>query len=329
MFESFVNYTATISGPIFLFILTIYTIILNTIAKFVLSYMDKSKHSKMPEFENLNKYEIAVLRGGKNALILTIIFDLYYRKNISLKRKRKQITISQGENTQKPENPLEKLMYYHVGVETYAKQIFKNLHIEPELRAIFNSLEKKHLRPSADKIFKNWVVVVFVILLILFLGITKLYCATVLNKPYAFLVIFFGLLSFFSFKLLKPKSNIKTKLGKELLKKLTTNLFWAKEDLKSNMENSKESKIDPAIIFAIYGIDSISSIDYFYDFYSAFPGTNKSHNSFIFFGDDGGCGGCGGGCSSGGYSSGGCSSGGCSSGGSDSGGGGCGGCGGS
>jgi len=103
-----------------------------------------------------------------------------------LKRKRKQITISQSENTQKPENPLEKLMYYHVGVETYAKQIFKNLHIEPELKAIFNSLEKKHLRPSADKIFKNWVVVIFVILLILFLGITKLYCATVLNKPYTF-----------------------------------------------------------------------------------------------------------------------------------------------
>lgn len=315
-----------IPGPMFLviyFILSLTTIIYtyNKIKKrFRASELNDI--SNFNEF-NLDEYDFAYLKEGKNNVLKTIIFKLMKLKLIEKKIENNKEVLFRYVNL--PKNDLKEIEIEFLNKIESPIQ-FKNIYLifSNSLKNYFELIEKnllnKHFLYTLEdekyaKKLRNYTIIILLIM-----GIPKLLLGINNNKPIGFLAIMIFLFILSSILILKNKFLEVTPLGKNYLKTITFNYRNNRNHPLNNSLDSNLSGDHDSLLFALLGIYAFSSLDSFSDMNSIFTTIDEEssiHTSSIMNinNDSGGC------------SSSGCSSGGCSSGCSSGCGGGCGGCG--
>jgi len=294
----------SIPGPLFLFIFTGLAIVCILFAKW-LRIQDGSDYYPMPEPDALNSFELAALRGGKNEVIRTAVFDLWHQDMIELKGEKRKTKIK-SISGKKPEGAVHKAIYQLTKTARKTSELFSdmglNQYIGIQLKPVDEKLEKLHLlrNDAQEKRARNIFRVTFAI--IFGIGGMKLILGIMRGRPVIFLSILLIIFFFVWLKSLSPGKSRTTHLGKRYLKYVRDHFNWLKHSVK---KDEFPDGIDPAFCIALFGAEI------FLD--------NGLHNQFTDAFSSGysinGSGGCGGGCGGGGCGGGGC-------------GGGCGGCGG-
>lgn len=297
------DFIVEIPGPFFLLIFSLISGTIITFAKLWVKSFDKSNYYRFPSVDQFNYIDIATLIGGRNAVIRTVLFNMYNKKAIDITGKGRRTLIGKTFKHFTFENNIESEIYNYIDSTKKPSDFFNDTKllckIDRPIIKIYKKLENMHLilHQEVNKKAKQATIVAGSIILLM--GGTKLFFGIQRNKPVIFLVLLLIISLISLLVVLKPTSKYRqSALSKRFIKRLEEHYSWMVNDLKNG-----KGFIDynPAISYAIWGGAAIAGILFFKTFKNAFyEGSigGCSGNSWDC-GDcsDGGCsGGCGGGC---------------------------------
>ncbi|EDN69427.1 membrane protein [Beggiatoa sp. PS] len=259
-----------------------------------------TKDFPIPSLTALNPYEIAALRNGRKGVIHTALFNLF-RKELIMSEKIAESNVVTVNNspTQQSENAIEEAIYQFAAKKSpIPKDFFTDLSLRATLDKLMEPINQKlmqmHLKSDLELeknyeslFWKLWWI--FIIYCTSYTGFMIM--MEIGTEPGNYISLgFFVMNFFFVFIYLSFKNAIlgnpdNTQLGKRYLEKLTEHFQWAKLN--------KSSGIAPILIVAIYGIKGLEDSPLGFEAFSDLSelGTQE--------GGCGGCGGCGGGCGGG------------------------------
>lgn len=302
---------ASIPGPRFLWYFAVFAMMCIVAARWWAS-RDASTDYPAPAPGAVDPLAIAALRGGPDAIVHTVVFDLWHRGLIELSGEGSQAAIISHPSGGSPGSPIHQAVCQAGQKMTVLSNLLRDRafrdQIEAPVATIIQQLQILHLLKTTEDLRRVRIAFLATLGVTELVGGIKLILGISRNRPVFFLLIMLAVLPFILWKLFKSRSNQVTRLGRQFLKMLQDQSIWMKDALK---ENRMPEDTSPAMALAIFGASALVGIAAFEPFHQAFAampggGTDSSWS-----------GGCGGSSSD---------SGGC--GGSDGGGGGCGGCGG-
>jgi uncharacterized protein (TIGR04222 family) len=258
---------------------------------------DGTKMDPLPELTRFNALAIANLRGGRAAVIRTVVFSLCrrnlaefgmgkfkYKKRSGYKKDR--IMIVNKSSQKKVLSPIEKEIYEFLATPRRPRELIQDSYLRPQieqhLAPIYREFEQLHLiRTEADHT-RAWTATIIMAIVICAGGIR-----TIIRIPFHIIIPFLIIASLFVlFWVLKPWAP-HTSLGRRYLKAIIENFGWVQESLKSGRT---PEGIDAAFAIAIFGIGALKGVTAYSLLTKAFASTKSG----VFGGGCGGCGGCGG-----------------------------------
>ena len=267
--------------------------------------LDGSRDHKMPGPNTLDPILISALSGGKNAVIRTVIFDLWNRNLIKISGEDASAIIEGVPSSEKRGSAIHESVYQYMlrGVKLkQPSQLFTdavlNAEIDFLLQPTFRELERQRLLQSTEDLSRTRLAFWTALLIIAGIGGTKLVLGISRHKPVGFLVAeliisFIALLA-----ALRPWGLKPTRLGYRYLKRLKKHFGWMQEHLS---KKNHYTGIDPVFAVAIFGVSPLIGSPLFDPFGKAFRtgSTNQSggcggSSGCSGGGGGGGCGGCGG-----------------------------------
>jgi uncharacterized protein (TIGR04222 family) len=279
--------------------------------------IDNSTHYPLPELTELNEFEMATLRDGKNGIIQTALFNLWRYRLIMIKGKGEQTRILQKRIFKDwPLGRIEKIFHHFASDPRKPEEFFSNTGLQSEInkfiQPIEQNLEERHLKRTTYELKQAWQtfsVIAFFLVSIVSLGGIKLYFDMAYNKPVDFLITFFIMMIFIATVILMillfliPSRS--TQLGHRYQKQLKQHFKWFKEHA--------IHQTNPTILVAIFGVSATDNFSLFASFEKEFNprahpggtggvGHGGGHDGGDGGGSSGGCGGGGGtgGCGGGG-----------------------------
>ncbi len=296
---------AKIPGPQFLLIFAVLALV-SILLAWHWANADDSGDYRMPGPNSLDPILISALSGGKNAVIRTVIFDLWNRNMVKISGEEATAIIEGVPSSEKLGSTIHEAVYrFTLSGTRQPSQLFSDTNLNAEIDVLleptFRDLERKRLLQSNDDLSRTRLAFWAALSIISAIGVTKLVIGISRHKPVGFLVVeliisFIALLAAVRPWGLKP-----TRLGYRYLKRLKKHFGWMQEHLS---KKNHYTGIDPVFAVAIFGVSPLIGSPLFDPFGKAFQTGSTSQS--------GGCGG----------------SSGCSGGGGGDGCGGCGGCGG-
>lgn len=318
------EFIRSIPGPQFLLYFSLFTLAAVIVGRLIINA--PSRGLRMPEPSSFPPSTVAVLRGGWELVIKTVIFGMWQRGLIEIaddsaaaegksfrifglelksSAKDNSKVLRRVDGALAPTDRVEMAVWKFLSRSRKPGDVFKDATLRSFVETYVNQtrleLERKGLLKSSGQLRMAWFTFFALLALVMGIGITKLYLGLIYNRPVFILALLLPVALFLLIILLKPWTKL-TPLGKQFLKRLEQHFEWLKEAVKGH----EKPGVDPAYAFAIFGTTVLAGTLLYASFSEAFPSRTSSNS------------GCGGG-SCGGSS---CSGGGCS------GGGGCGGCGG-
>lgn len=293
-----------IPGPQFLLIFLILAVACIYLA-WQWANADGSKEHSMPGPHTLDPVSVSALSGGNNAVIRTVVFDLWNRNLLKIKGEGTSAVL-EGVSSDENKGTLVHEVIYRFTLEG-AKQpslLFTDhnlsAEIEAHLKPTYRELERLRLFQTESDYDSTKMSFWTALSVIAGFGGTKLVLGISRSKPVGFLVLELIVSLVVLLLALRPWAPKPTRLGYQYLKRLKKHFGWMQEHLS---KKNHYTGIDPVFAVAIFGVSPLIGSPLFDPFGQAFRTGSTSTGS-----------GCGGGCSGGG------GGGGC--------GGGCGGCGG-
>lgn len=266
---------------------------------------DGSKDLSMPGPHTLDPVSVSYLMGGKNAVIRTVVFDLWNRNLLKIKGERTSAVL-EGVSSDENRGTLVHEAIYRFALQG-AKQpslLFTgkslNAEIKTYLEPTYSELVRLRLFQTESDYDRTKIAFWTALSVISGVGGTKLVLGISRSKSVGFLVLELIVSLIVLLVALKPWAPKPTRLGYQYLKRLKKHFGWMQEHLS---KKNHYTGIDPVFAVAIFGVSPLIGSPLFDPFGQAFRTGSTGTGS-----------GCGGGCSGGG------GGGGC--------GGGCGGCGG-
>lgn len=307
--EAYMTWLLQVKGQHFLIVFLVYALMV-LMGAYLINRQDGTHNSFLYEREMPDPIAVAVLRGGWQAVVQTVIFQLLERGILEISRiysKNSFVCIARDEKL----TPLEQFIMKSLLTKQSVRGLYRDSEFKKEMENYLkqSTLKLEQLRLFKDEELRRRSSSIFWLsaLLLFLMAVPKLYLGLTWGKPVSFLVLLLLIaLVALWFIVIKVRLTTFGKLYWNILKK---RFQWAREDFRSG---GNDGGLEPAYFVALFGVGVFSGSLFFEDFQRAF-GVRSS---------GGGCSGFSGGCS--GSSSGG----GCSSGCSGGGGGGCGGCGG-
>lgn len=290
----------SIPGPRFLLLMIVIICVSLIVLKLTLKAV-KNKSYVFPK--ELNYYQLALLRGGYEAVIEVILFILIENKAIAIDKNKKEKW--KVIDATKAQDVIESIIVKGISCnQTNLYFDFKGF--QDEMQPHFKVLEEYKLIEDNDLLRKRRIVLLITGSFILTLGIIKTFLGLSRGKPVGFL-IFLMVITIVIWQSLWTKSFRVTSLGKEYLEFQ----YKASRYMKANLRYHTTDRMNNiSVLCALYGAEAFLDVESLSGVAESLGKTRDNS---------------GGGCSSGDYSSGDYSSGGGSSSGCSRG---CGGCGG-
>jgi len=290
-----IHYLIKIPGPQFLLLFSFLSLVCIAAAWFLKNALDGSGKYPMPRPDQLDPVAISALRGGKNEVIRTVIFDLW-NQNL--------IDIDDGTIESIPDQAVQgsfhKAVYRFTMTPRKSSVLFSDssltTYFTVHLKPVVDTLINLGLLENPNDIRRKWVLFVSAFIIIFSTGGTKLALGLMRNRPVGILVILLVVSLIGLLFALKPWATAPTRLGRRYLRLLEDHF----QILKHSLTKQKATHdFNPALGIAIFGLGAIAGNDLYQPFSDAFArGSGGS--------DGGGCGGGGGGCGGGGGGCGGC-----------------------
>ncbi|WP_027360797.1 TIGR04222 domain-containing membrane protein [Desulforegula conservatrix] len=264
------DFLISIPGPEFL-IYFIFMSIACIITGRWIAFHDGTEKYPLPDARALDFIEIAVMRGGRTAVLQAAIFIFF--------KKRRRVS------------------------ELFTDREITEV-IDVYLGSAYQKLEIMGLMLNKNGRLRIMTVFCIAFLVIFGIGLAKLYFGLKYGRPVAFLVIllflsFLGILTAFN----PFKKRRTSRLGIKYLNFLHHHFSWLKQAV---TKGDDIPSFNPALFgVAIFGVTFIAGMEFFSPFSSAFP-SDFSGDSISGGGYDGSTDSGGGGCSDGGGGCGGC-----------------------
>ncbi|MCC6274424.1 MAG: TIGR04222 domain-containing membrane protein [Leptospiraceae bacterium] len=307
-----IDWIREIPGPLFLLVYPASATLFCFGIRYAYSLMDDSLKYPISPVIKTDPFVLALLQRGIKfgGLLRIAVFQLTYKKYLKVDGVGKDAFVKTGEIEKITEvlHPIEEFVFNFIR-SSEKKVLIQELNSIPEIKdKILKWMESNQQKLVSDRILQSFenrlkmtMAMIFTLVVISGLGITKLVLGLSHDKPVLFL--FFLLPVVIGGSIFSVRPLYVTKSGKMLLKELTKEYQWLKTSLQNNEQTGG---INPGLAVAIFGVSFLAGCTAYSFFTEAY---NIRSNS----------------------SSGGCGSSGCSSsscGGGSCGGGGCGGCGG-
>jgi len=325
-----IDFIESIKGPTFLVLYALITVVFIIVLK-MMKRFKVDVDMPLPEPTNFTHEELAFLKLRKRGLLESALYSLWRKNAVTVKdgNAKNALFSASTHNSEQATTATEKFLLEELKKPKLLSHIFAINKRNEKLKVILEKLDEKFERlkiiPDKEQRKKLKTTYIIIILMLLFLGITKLVLGISNERPVGFLVLLMILSQVILALATNSKKTLLTDYGKRFMEK-TENRFAHLRQQKAEGEFS-----DGELLFAVAVFGSAP----FWFGYS-FAGTSSSFlaDGYTSTGcSGGGCGnsGCGSdtssssgsGCSGSSCSSSSCSGGSCGGGG----GGGCGGCG--
>ena len=291
-----------IPGPQFLLIFAVLAFA-SILFAWYLANADGSGDYRMPGPNSLDPMLISALSGGKNAVIRTVIFDLWNRNMIKISGEGPAALIEGIPSSEKLGSTIHEAVYqFTLRGTKQPSQLFSDTKLNTEIDALLEptlrDLERQRLLQRSDDLSRTRLAFWAAILIIAAIGGTKLVLGISRYKPVGFLVVEL-IISFIALMAaVRPWGLKPTRLGYRYLKRLKKHFGWMQEHLS---KKNHYTGIDPVFAVAIFGVSPLIGSPLFDPFGKAFRTGSTSQSSGCGGssgcsggGGGGGCGGCGG-----------------------------------
>jgi len=257
----------------------------------------------LPKSSKFYLLSVALLRGGQNEVIRTVVFDLWSRNMIRITGTGADITIERVPSVHPSTigGPVHNAIYDFVIVPKKVSELFSDKQlravIEKHLDPISENLKRLSLLRNEDDCARALQAFIAAFIIIVGTGGTKMAMGIMRGRPVGFLLILLIISVIVLFIAVKPGMTRPTGLGQRYLKSLKKEF----EELKSGIgKNMLPADTSLAFAFAVFGTGILAGADQFKPFSEAFArGTGSSGGCGSGCsggcGGGGGCGGCGGG----------------------------------
>ncbi len=272
---------------------------------------DDTGDRPLPDFARYDPLSLALLRGGVNEAIRTVVFMLVDKKLIAIDATSGKPVLQVMPGTAAGLGPMERDVYEAIrkGIANPG-DLFKSAELRSRLEQkhlpIREEFERARLLRSADERSKAMFKKIVVAGSVLLFGLIKLALGLSHDRPVAFLLIelVIAVIVLLHFVRISPFTN----LGQRYLRGLENHFIWMQNELATGI---RPAGIDPAMAVAIFGVAALTGFGEFAPVADAFPakrgaagdagagcgGSSGCSGSSGCGGSDGGGGGCsGGGC---------------------------------
>ncbi len=237
----------------------------------------------------------ALLRGKQNAVIRTVLFDLWSRNMIRINGNGAETRV-ESVPSMDPNiigGAVHKAIYTSAFVPKKISEVFSDTKlkttIENCLNPISERLKRLHLLRNEDDCARALLSFMAAFTVIFGIGATKMALGFMRGRPVGFLVALLIISVIALFFAVKPGITIATRFGQHYLNSLKQEFQELRGDI---IRNKLPSDISPAFAVAIFGAGILAGAEYYKPFSDAFA---------VSAGSSGGCGsGCSGGCGGGG-----------------------------
>ncbi|MFZ4398666.1 MAG: TIGR04222 domain-containing membrane protein [Bacteroidales bacterium] len=306
------DFIQQIPGPIFLLLYILYAAVIIILAKY-LKDRDATFNLEIPETTSISAIDTALLNKGIKGAIICCIFDLWQKKMIDISKQGKSTFIKKRSDEYNIQNPLETAIFNYLKKPKLYRHFFNEsamISMGNILQNNLLNLQKLKLAADQKTIKRAWIILSIAMILILSIGLYKLYLGIIHEKAVIFLIICIISAIYLLFYLINPFHIYTTALGRKFLKNSAQRFEWLKAE--RNPENTSND-MNLSYFVAVFGVSALNG-----NIFSNFKNPNEIASTLDY------------GCGGGGFNSENCSNaGGCAGGGCSTGcGGGCGGCGG-
>jgi uncharacterized protein (TIGR04222 family) len=255
-----------IPAPIYLLLFAIIILTCYFLGWFIIN-IDGSLKYPLPEINTLNPYQIAALRGGRKAVIRTVIVSLWNRKLLRLESLNANIDTSSnyGDKVEFQSVPSQYLkpISYEQAIHDYfstkatPNEMFQNTgfqnKIDHLLDPTYNELEKLHLFRSKSYKNRAYFIIISISIILIFIAGVKLYYLEVGNMQFYLFIELCLALIFLNH--LIPKSRT-TKLGRKYLTSIENHFSRLNSQTERGITNVN---IDSTYLVAVFGIRVINN----------------------------------------------------------------------
>lgn len=264
---------------------------------------DGSGDYRMPGPNSLDPILISALSGGKNAVIRTVIFDLWNRNLIKISGEDAAAVIEGVPSSEKRRSAIHEAVYqFTLRGTRQPSQLFSDTNLNAEVDALleptFRDLERQRLLQTKEDLSRTRFAFWTALSIVAAFGGTKLVLGISRYKPVGFLVVELIISFIVLMAALRPWGLKPTRLGYRYLKRLKKHFAWMQEHLS---KKNHYTGIDPVFAVAIFGVSPLIGSPLFDPFGKAFRTGSTSQSGGCGGssgcsggGGGGGCGGCGG-----------------------------------
>jgi uncharacterized protein (TIGR04222 family) len=278
---------------------------------------DTSTEYPLPAPDSLDPLTIAALQGGPMAVVHTVVFDLWNRGLVGISGEKSEAQIVCRPAKEPPGGPIHEVVCQATQTPMKISSLVRDksfrTQIEGHLNMILQRLEGLHLFQTAADRNKAWLALFAAFGVVMLVGGTKLFLGLSRNKPSTYLIIMMAIVPFVLWKVLKPRANRPTQLGRQFLQSLQQQNAWMKDALEHNQMPPDSSPVMALAIFGMSALVGVAAFDQYQQAFAAFPGArgdgswsggsdfdssssdSSSSDGGGSDGGGGGCGGCGGG----------------------------------
>lgn len=257
---------------------------------------DGSGDYRMPGPNGLDPILISALSGGKNAVIRTVIFDLWNRNMIKISGEGPAAVIEGVPSSEKRGSAIHEAVYqFTLRGPRQPSQLFSDTDLNAEIDALleptFRELERQRLLQTKEDLSRTRLAFWTVLSIVAGFGGAKLLLGISRYKPVGFLVVELIISFIVLLAALRPWGLKPTRLGYRYLKRLKKHFDWMQEHLS---KKNHYTGIDPVFAVAIFGVSPLIGSPLFDPFGKAFRTGSSGCSGGGGGGGCGGCGGCGG-----------------------------------
>jgi uncharacterized protein (TIGR04222 family) len=273
---------------------------------------DTSTEYPLPAPDGLDPLTIAALQGGPMAVVHTVVFDLWNRGLVGISGEKSEAEIVCRPAKEAPGGAIQEVLCQATQTPRKLSSLVRDksfrTQIEGPLNVIQQRLEGLHLFQTAADRKKAWLALFAAFGVVMLVGGTKLFLGLSRNKPSTFLIMMMAIVPFILWRVLKPRTNRPTQLGRQFLQSLQKQNSWMKDALENNQMPPDTSPVMALAIFGMSALVGVAAFDQYQQAFAAFTGTSgdaswsgssdfdgSSSDSGGSDGGGGGCGGCGGG----------------------------------
>ncbi|MZP30359.1 TIGR04222 domain-containing membrane protein [Heliobacterium undosum] len=298
------DWLTLIPGPVFLILYPCLAGIMIVVVMLSIRTGSAVRKPLSPEAE-LDPVHMAYLRGGWQAVVEAVVFDLHNRGRVAFSPDgRQQRLVDQTPGA--AATPLEREVLdgftrHGTPRELYRNDSFRS-RIERLLAPVRADLEKAGLLRSAEERGRAVKIALLTMAVIALIGAVKLASGINVHKPVALLAIEMFILPAVAWLALQPSRRL-TGLGEAHLNDANRRFAWVRREFR---QESNPLDMNPALYVALFGAGFVTAgmgYDPYYELFARYGGRNVSPGDGSAGGFGGGCGGSddgsGGGCGGG------------------------------